>query len=100
MNVVNFIVIGVPGFDLFRSIRSSHQILFLFNHTPPKDRSPEQQVKGQLPRSTSSYLCSCHEVLPVIKPVECLGFTRIHLVVSVLATGELAASFVLDIDFH
>ena len=45
MNVVNFIVIGVPGFDLFRSIRSSHQILFLFNHTPPKDQSPEQQIE-------------------------------------------------------
>ena len=45
MNVVNFIVIGAQGFDLFRSIRSSHQILFLFNHTPPKDRSPEQQIE-------------------------------------------------------
>lgn len=45
MNVVNFIVIGVPGFDLFSSIRSSHQILLLFNHTPPEDRSPEQQIE-------------------------------------------------------
>ena len=35
----------------------------------------------------------------MIKPVACLGFTRIHLVVSVLTTGELAVSFVLDIDF-
>ena len=100
MNVVNFIVIGVPGFDLFRSIRSSHQILFCLITHRQRIEVLNNKSKGQLPRSTSSYLCSCHEVLPVIKPVECLGFTRIHLVVSVLATGELAASFVLDIDFH
>ena len=88
---------------LIYSVPSDQAIKFCFCLITHRQRIEvlNSKSKGQLPRSTSSYLCSCHEVLPVIKPVECLGFTMQNSSCrKCLCHGWTRCQFVLDIDFH